>query len=49
VVTNLPEGASETVIDNETFIYYNNAYYQPININGQSCYEVVDMREQPQQ
>jgi len=43
VVYNLPRGATQEVIDNFVYVQYNGIYYQPIQINGQDAYEVVQM------
>ena len=49
VVYNLPQGASAIQIDDFDYVEYNGTYYQPIQINGQDAYEVVEMEDQPQQ
>lgn len=46
VVYNLPQGASQVQIDNYDYVVYNDTYYQPIQINGQDAYEVVEMEQQ---
>jgi hypothetical protein len=51
VVYNLPQGASPAQVDDYNYMQYNGTYYQPIQINGQDAYEVVEMEDasQPQQ
>jgi hypothetical protein len=50
VVYNLPRGATQEMIDNFLYVQYNGTYYQPIQINGQDAYEVVQREpdNQPQ-
>ncbi len=45
VVYNLPQGASEVQIDSYNYVQYNDTYYQPIQINGQNAYEVVEIEQ----
>ena len=47
-VTNLPDGAQQTTVDGQDYLYVNGTYYQPVNVDGQDGYEVVDMQEQQQ-
>lgn len=49
VVYNLPQGASPVQMDSYNYMQYNDTYYQPIQINGQNAYEVVEMESDPQQ
>ncbi len=49
VVYNLPQGASPVQVDSYNYMQYNGTYYQPIQINGQDAYEVVEMESDPQQ
>jgi hypothetical protein len=44
VVVNLPDGAAEATISGNRYLVYNNTYYQPVVINGENSYEVVDIR-----
>ena len=43
VVTYIPEGGEEVIIDDEYFVEYNNIYYRPISYNGKDLYQVVLM------
>ena len=43
VVYNLPQGATQEMIDNFLYIQFNGTYFQPIQINGQNAYEVVEV------
>jgi hypothetical protein len=45
-VTNLPEGTAETTVSGNHYLFYNGTYYQPVSVNGQNGYEVVDMQDQ---
>jgi hypothetical protein len=45
-VTNLPEGAAETTVGGNHYLFYNGTYYQPVSVNRQDGYEVIDMQEQ---
>jgi len=49
VVYNLPEGATQEQVDNYMYMQYNGTYYQPIQINGQNAYEVVELEPDTQQ
>ena len=49
VVYNLPQGATTLQIDDYDYLQYNGTYYQPIQINGQDAYEVVELEDAPQQ
>jgi Family of unknown function (DUF6515) len=49
VVYNLPQGASTVQVDNYNYVQYNGTYYQPIQINGQDGYEVVELEPDTQQ
>lgn len=48
VIYNLPEGATTEQVDNYTYLLYNGNYYQPIQINGQNAYEVVELEDDNQ-
>jgi hypothetical protein len=48
VVYNLPQGAANTVVANYNYVQYNGTYYQPIQINGQDAYEVVELEPDTQ-
>lgn len=43
VVTQIPDGALEQDIDGQTYLVFNNTYYQPVSENGEDAYEVVQM------
>ncbi|MFI5193629.1 MAG: DUF6515 family protein [Chitinophagales bacterium] len=43
VVTQIPDGAVEQDIDGQTYLVFNNTYYQPVSENGEDAYEVVQM------
>jgi len=43
VVTNLPEGCEQVQMDNVTYLKYNNTYFQPVSVNNQPAYEVVNI------
>ena len=43
VVTEIPEGATEQNINGESYLLYNNTYYEPISQDGQDAYEVVQV------
>jgi len=44
VVNQLPPGGEEITIGNQTYIRFGETYYQPILVNGQPAYEVVEVR-----
>lgn len=48
VVYNLPQGALNVQVDSYTYLQYNGTYYQPIQINGQDAYEVVQIENDSQ-
>jgi hypothetical protein len=43
IVSNLPDGCEQVQAGTITYLKYNNAYFQPIQYNGQNAYEVVEM------
>ncbi len=45
VVENLPEGGEEVKIGDVTYVKFGNVYYQPIEKDGKSMYEVVEVKE----
>ena len=45
VVYNLPDGCTTVNAGNITYLQYNGDYYQPIQIDGQPAYEVVNMEQ----
>lgn len=44
IVSEIPEGAAQQVINGETYMLYNNTYFQPVSMNGQDAYEVVQVQ-----
>ncbi len=45
IVYDLPEGCTELKIGNITYLQFNNTIFQPIVIDGENAYEVVDLEE----
>ncbi|MEJ1238416.1 DUF6515 family protein [Chryseolinea sp. T2] len=45
VVENLPEGGEEVKIGDQTYVKFGETYYQPIQQNGKSMYEVADVQQ----
>jgi hypothetical protein len=43
VVTQIPDGAVEQDVDGQTYLVFNNTYYQPVTQDGEDAYEVVQM------
>jgi hypothetical protein len=48
VVEHLPEGGEEVKIGDVTYVKFGATYYQPIQKNGKSMYEVVNVEEAPE-
>lgn len=46
VVENLPEGGEETKFGDVTYVKVGETYYQPIEQDGKSMYEVVQEEEE---
>ncbi len=44
VVDNLPPGGEEVTVGDRTYVRFGETYYQPIAENGQSKYEVVEIK-----
>ena len=44
IVSEIPEGATDQQINGVDYLLYNNTYYQPISLNGQDAYEVVQVQ-----
>lgn len=45
IVYNLPEGCTQIKAGGITYLQYNGDYYQPVEIDGQPAYEVVNIEE----
>ena len=45
VVESLPEGGEEVKIGDVTYVQVGEVYYQPIEQDGKSMYEVVEVKE----
>ena len=45
LVENLPEGGEEVKIGDITYVKYGETYYQPVQIDGENMYEVVNVEE----
>ena len=45
VVNNLPEGAEEVEINGVKLLKYNGAFYQPVSLDGDDAYEVVQIQK----
>jgi hypothetical protein len=43
IVANLPDGCEQVQMGDIAYLKYNNAYFQPIQYNGQNAYEVVEI------
>lgn len=43
IVANIPEGGEELEINNVKYVFYNNTYFQPVLVNGENKYQVVEM------
>jgi len=43
IVSEIPQGATDQQINGQDYLLYNNTYYQPISLNGQDAYEVVQI------
>lgn len=46
VVENLPEGGQEVKVGENTYVKVGDTYYQPIQKDGKSMYEVVEVKEE---
>ena len=44
MVESLPEGGKEVQIGDQTYVQVGETYYQPIERNGKSMYEVVEVK-----
>lgn len=45
IVYNLPQGCTQVQAGNITYLQYNGDYYQPVEVDGQPAYEVVNIEE----
>jgi hypothetical protein len=45
LVTNLPEGAEEVKVGDVTYVQYGDTFYQPVEVEGNEMYEVVQIEE----
>ena len=43
VVTNIPEGGTEEEIEGNTYVVFNDTYFQPLTQDGKDVYQVVKM------
>ena len=43
IIKNIHEGAVEEEIDGQTYVVYNEVYFQPMTQNGDDVYQVVAM------
>jgi hypothetical protein len=41
VVTELPDGAQQQDLDGQSYLVFNNTWFQPISQDGQDAYEIV--------
>ena len=46
IVPHLPEGGEEVKIGEVTYVQFGETYYQPIQVDGQDMYEIVEVREE---
>ncbi len=46
IVPNLPEGGEDVKIGDQTYVKFGETYYQPIQLDGENMYEIVDVREE---
>ena len=46
IVPHLPEGGEEVKIGDVTYVQFGETYYQPIQVDGQDMYEIVEVREE---
>lgn len=45
IVPALPEGGEETKIGDVTYVLFGDTYYQPIQVDGENMYEIVEVKE----
>ena len=46
IVPHLPEGGEEVKIGDVTYVQFGETYYQPIQVDGQDMYEIVEVRKE---
>ncbi|WP_367176960.1 DUF6515 family protein [uncultured Eudoraea sp.] len=46
IVLHLPEGGEEVKIGDQTYVKFGDIYYQPIQLDGEDMYEIVDVKEE---
>lgn len=46
IVPNLPEGGEEVKIGEVTYVQFGDTYYQPIQVDGNDMYEIVEVKEE---
>jgi hypothetical protein len=46
LVENLPEGGEEVRVGDVTYVKLGETYYQPVEMDGKSMYEVVEVKEE---
>ena len=44
VVDELPAGGEEITVGDQRYVRFGDTYYQPIEVNGQPKYEIVEVR-----
>jgi len=44
VVNNLPDGAVAMNMGGTTYMKYNNTFYQPVQVDNQNAYEIVQVQ-----
>ena len=46
IVPHLPEGGEEVKIGEQTYVKFGDTYYQPIQLDGEEAYEIVEVKEE---
>lgn len=46
IVPHLPEGGEEVKIGDQTYVKFGETYYQPIQVDGEDMYEIVEVKEE---
>jgi hypothetical protein len=46
IVPHLPEGGEEIKIGEQTYVKFGDTYYQPIQLDGEEAYEIVEVKEE---
>ena len=44
MVENLPEGGEEVTVGDQKYVKFGETYYQPIEKDGKSMYEIVEVK-----